>query len=86
MLIHVYFMFPETAGKTLEEVEGMFTAPEGIKYIGIPAWKTKNVRSDMVRLEKGMMDEEEKAHLQQRQKQFAATETEKETEKETAAV
>jgi hypothetical protein len=33
MTLHVFFLFPETAGKTLEEVEEMFTQ-------GIPAWKT----------------------------------------------
>lgn len=40
MFIHVFFLFPETAGKTLEETEAMFEDPQGIKYIGIPAWKT----------------------------------------------
>lgn len=34
MFVHVFFMFPETAGKTLEEVELIFTD-------GIPAWKTR---------------------------------------------
>ena len=33
-------MFPETAGKTLEEVELIFTDPHGIPRIGTPAWKT----------------------------------------------
>ena len=41
MLIHVFFLFPETAGKTLEEVELMFEDPKGIPYIGTPAWKTR---------------------------------------------
>lgn len=41
MFFHVYFLFPETAGKTLEETEAMFEDPHGIKYIGTPAWKTK---------------------------------------------
>lgn len=40
MFVHVFFMFPETAGKPLEEVEAMFTDPNGPKYIGTPAWKT----------------------------------------------
>jgi hypothetical protein len=44
MFIHVFFMFPETAGKSLEEVEAMFTAPKGIKYIGTPAWRTHVVK------------------------------------------
>jgi len=41
MFIHVLFMFPETAGKTLEETELMFTDPQGIPYVGTPAWKTR---------------------------------------------
>ncbi|KAF7503485.1 hypothetical protein GJ744_003714 [Endocarpon pusillum] len=41
MFIHVFFMFPETANKTLEEVEYIFLDPHGIKGIGTPAWKTK---------------------------------------------
>lgn len=40
MFVHVLFMFPETARKTLEEVEDLFTDPRGPKYIGTPAWKT----------------------------------------------
>ena len=42
MMIHAYFMFPETAGKTLEDTEKMFTDPNGIKYIGTLAWKVSN--------------------------------------------
>jgi sugar porter (SP) family MFS transporter len=41
MFVHVLFMFPETAGKTLEEVELIFTDPNGIPRIGTPAWKTR---------------------------------------------
>jgi len=41
MFIHVFFMFPETAGKHLEEVEDMFTDPDGPKNIGTLAWKTR---------------------------------------------
>ncbi|KAL8712132.1 MAG: hypothetical protein Q9220_003566 [cf. Caloplaca sp. 1 TL-2023] len=41
MFIHVFFMFPETAGKTLEEVVDLFEDPNGIKYVGTPAWKTR---------------------------------------------
>lgn len=44
MFIHVFFIFPETAGKSLEEVEAMFTNPKGIKYIGTPAWRTGVVK------------------------------------------
>ncbi|KAF7121540.1 hypothetical protein CNMCM5793_009010 [Aspergillus hiratsukae] len=60
MCLHVYFMFPETAGKTLEEVEAIFTDPSGLPYIGIPAWKTKNHFSRSAVLEKSGFDEEKK--------------------------
>lgn len=39
--IHVALLFPETAGKTLEETEAIFEDPNGIKYLGTPAWRTK---------------------------------------------
>ena len=42
MMVHAFFLFPETAGKTLEDTEKMFTDPNGIKYIGTPAWKVSN--------------------------------------------
>ncbi|RMJ24011.1 glucose transporter [Aspergillus sp. HF37] len=42
MALHAIFLFPETSGKTLEEVETMFTDPAGLPYIGTPPWKTKN--------------------------------------------
>ncbi|KAF3765329.1 general substrate transporter [Cryphonectria parasitica EP155] len=55
MFVHVLFMFPETANKTLEEVVDIFddTKPGAVKYIGQPAWKTKNHRANVVRLEQG---------------------------------
>jgi MFS family permease len=53
MFIHTYFMFPETSGKPLEEVIAIFEDPNGIKYIGTPAWKTRNSWSDVSRQEKG---------------------------------
>ncbi|KAK4184152.1 general substrate transporter [Podospora australis] len=57
MFLHVYFMFPETANKPLEEIEEMFddTKPGAIKYIGTPAWKTKNTRSLALRQERNEM-------------------------------
>ncbi|KAI6896393.1 general substrate transporter [Hortaea werneckii] len=53
MFFHVFFMFPETSGKTLEDVTEIFENPNGIKYIGTPAWKTKNAFSDTRRAEHG---------------------------------
>ena len=57
---HVLFLFPETAGKTLEETEAMFEDPNGIKYLGTPAWKTRVVTKLTTRAERG--DVEAKAH------------------------
>ncbi|GES58250.1 major facilitator superfamily domain, general substrate transporter [Aspergillus terreus] len=53
MFIHVFFMFPETAGKTLEETEQMFEDPDGIPYIGTPAWKTRKQTQAVRALEQG---------------------------------
>ena len=47
MFLHVTFMFPETAGKSLEEVKAMFTDPKvgkGRKYLGTPPWRTHVVK------------------------------------------
>jgi hypothetical protein len=33
MTLHVFFLFPETAGKGLEQIEEMFAE-------GVPSWKT----------------------------------------------
>jgi hypothetical protein len=40
MFIHVFFLFPETSQKPLEEVEYIFddTTPGSIRYLGTPAW------------------------------------------------
>ncbi|KAL3455884.1 general substrate transporter [Aspergillus heterothallicus] len=59
MCLHVFFMFPETAGKTLEDVEAIFTDPNGIPYIGTPAWKTKNERGRAAILEQTGFDADE---------------------------
>ena len=61
MLIHVIFAFPETAGKTLEEVESMFTDPTGFRFIGTPAWKTHVVTKRTLLLERGEIDPEKLA-------------------------
>ncbi|KXT10627.1 hypothetical protein AC579_6620 [Pseudocercospora musae] len=53
MTIHVFFLFPETAGKPLEEVTEMFEDPNGIPYLGTPAWKTRSQTRHTERLEQG---------------------------------
>jgi sugar porter (SP) family MFS transporter len=53
MTIHVFFLFPETAGKTLEETEQIFEDPNGIPYIGTPAWKTTHDTKRTVAAEAG---------------------------------
>lgn len=53
MTIHVFFIFPETAGKQLEEVTAMFEDPNGIKGLGTPAWKTKSQFQAAEKLEHG---------------------------------
>ncbi|KAI1007297.1 MFS glucose transporter mfs1 [Podosphaera aphanis] len=51
MFLHVFFLFPETSQKPLEEVEAMFndTNPGSIRFIGIPAWKTSVRKQTNVR-------------------------------------
>lgn len=41
MMIHAALLFPETAGKTLEDTEKMFEDPNGLPYLGTPAWKVR---------------------------------------------
>ncbi|KAL7929833.1 glucose transporter [Trichoderma chlorosporum] len=53
---HVLFVFPETAGKTLEETEAMFEDPNGIPYMGTPAWKTRVATNLTVRAEHGDLE------------------------------
>ena len=68
MFWHVFFMFPETANKPLEEVEAMFdgTKPGAIKNIGMPAWKTHNSRKDAMRVER-REDSEEKLGMEHKE-------------------
>lgn len=53
MLIHTALLFPETAGKTLEETQLMFEDPHGIPYVGTPAWKTRKSTAGMAEVERG---------------------------------
>jgi hypothetical protein len=57
MAIHTFFFFPETAGKTLEDVEEMF-------MLGTPAWKTKVDYSNTRRAERGEIDNEKAIGLE----------------------
>lgn len=60
MLVHV-FMFPETSGKTLEEVERIFTDTRGSKDVGTPAWKTRVQYHRAAKMEQtGSLEDEEK--------------------------
>ncbi|KAH6889751.1 hypothetical protein B0T10DRAFT_561336 [Thelonectria olida] len=68
MLIHVFLLFPETAGKNLEEIEAIFEDPKGFKYLGTPAWKTgvetslsRRVEASDVEAKLGHLEHEEKA-------------------------
>ncbi|KAI1121916.1 high-affinity glucose transporter [Nemania abortiva] len=62
MFIHCFFLFPETANKPLEEVAGMFEdgGLGSIKYIGTPAWKTRNDRRAALQLERNVVDPEKR--------------------------
>lgn len=63
MLIHVSIFFPETAGKSLEETEAMFTDPAGPRYMGTPAWKTRVQTATASRIERGDVSPEKLEHL-----------------------
>ncbi|KAI6859058.1 putative MFS glucose transporter [Hortaea werneckii] len=64
MFIHVFFMFPETSGKNLEDVTEIFENPNGLPYIGTPAWKTKNVFADTNRVARGEMPADKTASVE----------------------
>lgn len=51
MAVHAFFFFPETAGKTLEEVEDLFLS-------GTPAWKTRVNYKGIKAKERGEIDPE----------------------------
>jgi len=54
MAVHVFLCFPETSGKTLEDIEEMFLK-------GTPAWRTRVEYGDTRRAERGEIGEKEKA-------------------------
>lgn len=56
MALHVFFLFPETAGKSLEEVETMFLSKT-------PAWKTHVVTKHTRAIESGRADPEKAAAM-----------------------
>lgn len=58
MTVHVFFCFPETAGKTLEEVESMFNEP------GLRAWKTSVQFQHVRKLEQGTIQSDKMADIQ----------------------
>ena len=73
MFVHVFLLFPETAGKTLEETKSIFEDPNGPKYIGTLAWKTGFDRHATI-LEYGGFDPESKAafkHVEDGEKSVA---------------
>jgi hypothetical protein len=51
MAVHAFFLFPETSGKTLEDIEEMFLS-------GVPAWKTRVEYSKVRRAEGEAIDKE----------------------------
>ncbi|KAF1815626.1 putative transporter [Eremomyces bilateralis CBS 781.70] len=67
MFFHVFFLFPETAGKTLEQVVDIFEneRPGSVKFIGTPAWKTRNSWKHGRKMEAGHLDDEGQAGLEQ---------------------
>jgi MFS family permease len=67
MALHTFFCFPETAGKTLEDIEEMFLS-------GIPAWKTRVETLAARRHEAGAFDDKEMAMQAQHEQRPERTE------------
>ncbi|KAJ5815622.1 High-affinity glucose transporter [Penicillium riverlandense] len=80
MTVHVFFLFPETAGKTLEEVETMFTTP------GLRAWKTEVQFQHVRKLEQGAITSDKLGLAEEAHEPVAADtkDVAAEPEKETA--
>jgi sugar porter (SP) family MFS transporter len=71
MTVHVFFCFPETAGKTLEEVEDIFSS-------SVKPWNTKVEYQHVRKLEKGDIDPDkyrmaEETNVQHVEKEGAKT-------------
>ncbi|KAK3075264.1 hypothetical protein LTS18_014069, partial [Coniosporium uncinatum] len=79
MTIHVFFMFPETSGKRLEDVTAIFEDPHGIPNIGTPAWKTKNSFKKTRALEKGQAAEDLEAYNEKGMHRQSESDAEKES-------
>lgn len=62
MTIHVFFCFPETAGKTLEEVEELFMT-------GTKPWNTHVDFQRVVREEQGEVDPEKRLSYAHRERE-----------------
>lgn len=67
MTIHIFFMFPETAGKSLEEVEEMFLS-------GVKAWRTKVQHTDSRSVGTGQVDPEEQSSIGRKYSDFHSEE------------
>jgi len=61
MATHAFFCFPETAGKTLEEVEDLFLQKK-------PAWKTRVVTRKILAVEHGEIDPDKFAQILQEER------------------
>jgi len=75
MTLHVFFLFPETAGKPLEEVNAMFEDPHGLPYLGTPAWKTKTFTLNTARIENNDMEKKMSDEMSPERHESVATET-----------
>ncbi|CAI7597592.1 unnamed protein product [Penicillium bialowiezense] len=71
MTVHVFFAFPETAGKTLEEVETMFTTP------GLTPWKTTVQYQHVRKLEQGAIQSDKLGAVHAEEGHVVSTSNEK---------
>lgn len=74
MTIHVFFAFPETSGKTLEDVENMFLAGE-------KAWKTRVEYNNVREMEAGRIDPEKRVSVAHHTETTDGNNVEAQTEK-----